>query len=386
MRARSHLTVAVIGTTQTLAWASSYYLPAILADPIAAGLGVPKAVFFGCFSGSLLLQAALGPTIGRAIDRHGGRDVLVLSNLVLAGGLVWLALAHGLVGLAGAWVLLGVGMALGLYDSAFATLTALYGLEARAPITGITLIAGFASTVGWPLSALLNQSFGWRGACLGWAALNLFICLPVNRLLIPRPAAPSHSVAADPTVPAPANGMAVLAFAFGAVGFVTGAMAAHLPRLLELAGASAGAAIAAASLMGPAQVAARLFEFGVLKRLHPLVSTRLALLMHPFGAAFLGVLGGPAASIFALLHGVGNGLLTISRGTLPLALFGPAGYGQRTGIIAAPARVMTAAAPLLFGLLLDAMGIGALIFSAGLSLSALGALAFLRAPPVSARA
>jgi MFS family permease len=386
MRARSNLTVAVIGTTQTLAWASSYYLPAILADPIAAGLGVPKAVFFGCFSGSLLLQAALGPTIGRAIDRHGGRDVLVLSNLVLAGGLVWLALAHGLVGLAGAWVLLGVGMALGLYDSAFATLTALYGLEARAPITGITLIAGFASTVGWPLSALLNQSFGWRGACLGWAALNLFICLPVNRLLIPRPAAPSHSVAADPTVPAPANGMAVLAFAFGAVGFVTGAMAAHLPRLLELAGASAGAAIAAASLMGPAQVAARLFEFGVLKRLHPLVSTRLALLMHPFGAAFLGVLGGPAASIFALLHGVGNGLLTISRGTLPLALFGPAGYGQRTGIIAAPARVMTAAAPLLFGLLLDAMGIGALIFSAGLSLSALGALAFLRAPPVSARA
>ena len=384
MRVRSTLTVAVIGTTQTLAWASSYYLPAILADPIAAGLGVPKAVFFGCFSGSLLLQAALGPMIGRAIDRHGGRGVLVLSNLVLAGGLVWLALAHGPVGLAGAWVLLGVGMALGLYDSAFATLTALYGLEARAPITGITLIAGFASTVGWPLSALLDQSFGWRGACLGWAALNLFICLPMNRLLIPRPAAPSHSVAAEPAVPAAVNGMAVLAFVFGAVGFVTGAMAAHLPRLLELAGASSGAAIAAASLMGPAQVAARLFEFGVLKRLHPLFSTRLALLMHPFGAAFLGVLGGPAASIFALLHGVGNGLLTISRGTLPLALFGPAGYGQRTGIIVAPARVMTAAAPLLFGLLLDAMGMGALVVSAGFSLTALGALALLRAQPASA--
>src|SRR5439155_26135799 len=93
LRARSTLTVAVIGTTQTLAWASSYYLPAILADPIAAGLGIPKSLFFGCFSGSLLLQAALGPMIGKAIDRRGGRDVLVLSNLVLAGGLVWLALA-----------------------------------------------------------------------------------------------------------------------------------------------------------------------------------------------------------------------------------------------------------------------------------------------------
>ena len=384
-RARSTLTVTVIGTTQTLAWASSYYLPAVLADPIAAGLGVPKALFFGCFSASLLLQAALGPMIGRAIDRHGGRDVLVLSNLVLAAGLVWLALAQGPVGLAGAWVLLGIGMALGLYDSAFATLTALYGLEARAPITGITLIAGFASTVGWPLSALLDQNLGWRGACLGWAALNLFVCLPMNRLLIPRPAGLVQSAAVEGAAPAPANGMVVLAFVFGAVGFFTGAMAAHLPRLFELAGASAAAAIAAAALMGPAQVAARLFEFGVLQRLHPLVSTRLALLMHPLGAAILGAFGGPAASVFALLHGAGNGLLTISRGTLPLALFGPAGYGRRTGIIVAPARVTAAAAPLLFGLLLDSMGTGALVISAGLGLAALAALALLRVQPVAAR-
>jgi MFS family permease len=384
-RARSTLTVTVIGTTQTLAWASSYYLPAVLADPIAAGLGVPKALFFGCFSASLLLQAALGPMIGRAIDRHGGRDVLVLSNLVLAAGLVWLALAQGPVGLAGAWVLLGIGMALGLYDSAFATLTALYGLEARAPITGITLIAGFASTVGWPLSALLDQNLGWRGACLGWAALNLFVCLPMNRLLIPRPAGLVQSAAVEGAAPAPANGMVVLAFVFGAVGFFTGAMAAHLPRLFELAGASAAAAIAAAALMGPAQVAARLFEFGVLQRLHPLVSTRLALLMHPLGAAILGAFGGPAASVFALLHGAGNGLLTISRGTLPLALFGPAGYGRRTGIIVMPARVTAAAAPLLFGLLLDSMGTGALVISAGLGLAALAALALLRVQPVAAR-
>src|SRR5262249_55827429 len=87
MRSGSTLTVAVIGTTQTLAWASSYYLPAILAEPIAAGLGVSRALFFGFFSASLLLQAAIGPMIGRAIDRHRGRGVLVLSNLVLAAGL-----------------------------------------------------------------------------------------------------------------------------------------------------------------------------------------------------------------------------------------------------------------------------------------------------------
>jgi MFS family permease len=384
LRTRSTVTVAAIGMTQTLAWGSSYYLPAILADPIAAGLDVPKSLFFGFFSGSLLLQAALGPMIGKAIDRHGGRGVLVLSNLVLGAGLVWLAFAQGPVGLAGAWAALGIGMALGLYDAAFATLTALFGREARGPITGITLIAGFASTVGWPLSALLNENFGWRGACFGWAALNLVVCLPVNRFLVPLPAAPSRGAASEATIPPPANGMLVLAFVFGAVGFVTGAMAAHLPRLLEMSGATATAAIAAASLMGPAQVAARLFEFSVLKRLHPLVSTRLALLLHPLGAAVLGVFGGPAAAAFAVLHGAGNGLLTISRGTLPLVLFGPAGYGLRTGIIAAPARVTTAAAPLLFGLLLNVMGTGALLVSGGLSLAALASLALLRVQPAEA--
>jgi MFS family permease len=383
LRGRPALTVAAIGATQTLAWGSSYYLPAVLADPIAAGLGVPRSLFFGFFSASLLLQAALGPSIGKAIDRRGGRGVLVLSNLVLGVGLVWLALAQGPVALAGAWAVLGIGMALGLYDAAFATLTALYGREARGPITGITLIAGFASTVGWPLSALLNDSFGWRGACLGWAALNLFVCLPVNRFLIPQLTTPSPSAAPEPAIMPAANGMVVLAFVFGAVGFVTGAMAAHLPRLLEMTGATATAAIAAAALMGPAQVAARLFEFGILKRLHPLVSTRLALLMHPVGAVVLGIIGAPAAAAFALLHGAGNGLLTISRGTLPLALFGPAGYGLRTGIIAAPARVTTAAAPLIFGLLLNAMGTGALMVSAGLSLAALLSLALLQVPPAA---
>jgi MFS family permease len=383
---RKTLTVATLGATQTLAWASSYYLPAILAEPIAAGLHVSKSLFFGLFSASLLLQAALGPAIGRAIDRRGGRGVLMLSNLALAVGLCWLGLAQGPIGLAGAWVVLGFGMALGLYDPAFAALTALYGREARSAITGITLIAGFASTVGWPLSAWLDGNFGWRGACLGWAALNLLVCLPVNRFLIPKPSAAALSAPHPSAAPAPTNGMVVLGFVFGAVGFVTGAMAAHLPRLLEMAGASTNAAIAAAALMGPAQVAARLFEFGVLRRLHPLVSTRIALMLHPLGAALLAMFGALAAAPFAMLHGGGNGLLTISRGTLPLALYGPSGYGRRTGIIVAPARVTTAAAPLLFGLLMSRMGLGALVFSAGLSLAAFAGLALLRVQPEAAAA
>jgi MFS family permease len=152
--------VTGLGVSQTLAWASSYYLPAILADPIARGIGVPRTWIFAAFSASLLIAALSGPFVGRIIDRHGGRGVLTLSNLTLAAGLIVLAGVSGAFGLFAAWAVLGAGMALGLYDAGFATLTALYGRQARGPITGITLFAGFASTVSWPLSALLNDVLG----------------------------------------------------------------------------------------------------------------------------------------------------------------------------------------------------------------------------------
>jgi predicted MFS family arabinose efflux permease len=332
------------------------------------------------FSGSLLLSAFLGPTVGRAIDNRGGRGVLVLFNLGLAAGLVLLAFAQGVIGLAAAWAVLGVGMALGLYDAAFATLTGLYGRAARGPITGITLIAGFASTIGWPLSAFLDASLGWRGACLTWAALNLLVCLPLNRFLIPRAPPPERAVEPEGSATASPRGtMAILAFVFAATWFVTGAMAAHMPRLFEIAGASSTAAIAAAALVGPAQVAARLVEFGVLRWIHPLVSARIAAALHPVGAGILAAFGAPAIMAFALLHGAGNGLLTIAKGTLPLAIFGPVGYGLRNGILAAPARAAQAASPLIFGLLIDWLGIGALAISAGISIAALLALMGLRA-------
>jgi len=147
------------------------------------------------------------------------------------------------------------------------TLTGLYGRTARRPITGITLIAGFASTVGWPLSAFLDAQFGWRAACLIWAALHILIGLPLNRLLIPVAPPPMRASEIEGEVsPAPRGAMATLAFVFATTWFVTGAMAAHPPRLLEIAGASTTGAIAAAALVGPAQVAARLVEFGALRR------------------------------------------------------------------------------------------------------------------------
>jgi MFS family permease len=373
--------ILALGTTQTLAWASSMYLPAILADPIARDLGVSSNWVFGAFSAALVLSALLGPRIGRQIDLVGGRSVLSMSNLVLAAGLVLLGFTTSIPLLVLAWLLLGVGMGAGLYDAAFAALGRIYGDAARRSITGITLIAGFASTVGWPLSAWGLETIGWRNTCFAWAAANILIGLPINFLMLPTVKGSKAAVAAavKPHIPIDRT-MIVLAFVFAAAWTVTGAMAAHLPRLMEAAGATTTQAVFAGALIGPAQVAARIFEASFLSRYHPLVSTKLACITHPIGAAILGLAGGGAASVFAVFHGSGNGILTIARGTLPLSIFGPENYGYRLGIIGAPARMAQAAAPLLFGLLIEAMGARVLIVSSALSIAALLALMLLRTP------
>jgi predicted MFS family arabinose efflux permease len=374
--------ILALGTTQTLAWASSYYLPAILADPIGRDLGVSSNWIFAAFSASLVISALLGPRIGRQIDLVGGRPVLSASNLTLAAGLALLGCSYSIPVMVIAWLLLGVGMALGLYDAAFAALGRIYGDTARRSITGITLLAGFASTVGWPLTALGLEHIGWRNTCFAWAAAHILIGLPLNFFMLPPVKGAKAAVAAavKPHI-AIDRTMILLAFAFAAAWSVTGAMAAHLPRILEAAGATTLQAVAAGALIGPAQVFARVVEASLLSRYHPLLSTRLACLTHPIGAVIVALAGGAAASAFAIFHGTGNGILTIARGTLPLAIFGPQNYGYRLGIIGAPARMAQAAAPIAFGLLIDVMGSRVLMVSSALSLSALLALFLLRKEP-----
>jgi MFS family permease len=366
---RRSVIVSTLGITQTLAWGSTYYLPAVFADRIAGDLHISREWFFAVFSGALLLSGLLGPLAGRAIDKHGGRDVLAITNVVFAAGLVALSFASNLFSLALAWTVLGIGMGFGLYEASFATVTALWGREARNAITGITLFAGFASTVGWPLSALYIDAFGWRGACLAWAAMHLLIGLPMNRFLVPKAPEPVHEETAAAVAPSSVPwAMIMLAFVFAGGWFVSTAMAAHLPRLLQALGATPAAAVAAGALVGPAQVGARLIEFSILRHASPMISARLATGLHPIAAVLLALIGAPAAIPFVLLHGGGNGLLTIARGTLPLAMFGAAGYGLRTGILAAPARILQGGAPLLFGLVLDRAGpLYALLLSGSLT-------------------
>lgn len=367
--------IAGLGTSQTLAWASSYYLIAILAPAMARDTGSSQTAVFAAFSASVLISALLGPRVGRTIDSFGGREVLVASNLVFAAGLAVLAAAHSGPALWIGWLVIGAAMGLGLYDSAFATLGRMYGQQARSAITGITLIAGFASTVGWPLSAWGETTIGWRWTCAAWAIGHLVLGLPINALMLPRlrRARTAAAAAGKPHVPMDRR-MWLLGFAFAGGWVVSTAMAAHLPRLLEAAGVTPAHAIAAAALVGPAQVGARVIEASILKRFHPLVSARLSTLTHPIGAALLLLGGGWLAMPFTLLHGAGNGIITIARGTVPLAVFGPENYGYRLGLISAPARVLQAGAPIAFGLLIERFGAYALVFSSLVCLGAAGAL------------
>jgi MFS family permease len=390
----TRLVVIALGTAQTIAWGSTYYLPAVLATPMARDLGLSPVWVFAAFSAAMVLSAFVGPPAGRAIDARGGRSILILSSFVFAAGLAGLGLAQGPVSLFAAWFVIGTGMGMGLYEAAFSTLAGIYGKDARPSITGITLIAGFASTVGWPLSGALEAAIGWRGACFTWAAIHMLIALPLNILLpvgtktrAPAPSTSTAGASTDGTAPTPSHevveppsilAIAALAYVFAATWFASTAMAAHLPRLLEAAGATTAMAITAGALIGPAQVGARVLEYGLLQRFHPLLSARIAAAAHPVGAMVLLIFGGPAAYAFTLLHGAGNGVLTIAKGTLPLALFGPVGYGARQGLLNAPARALQAIAPLVFGFALEAWGANAIWLTAGLGMSATVVLLMLK--------
>jgi predicted MFS family arabinose efflux permease len=388
--ARSRVTA--IGIAQTIAWGSSFYLPAMLAPSMAAAFGRSTSDVFGLLSIALLLAALVSPAAGRLIDRHGGRPVLLVATVLFIAGLVTLAVAGHAAALVAGWLLLGVAMGCGLYDAAFAALVRLLGHEARRSISGITLIAGFASSLGWPLSASMQAAWGWRGACLGWAALHLLVALPLYLWSLPKlgapAAAPPAAAPASPAVPAPAAepansrrpALVLVMLLFVCWSFVSGAVATHLPALLLAAGVPVAGAVAMAALAGPSQVAARVLELSLLSRRSPLLSARLAGLGHPLAAGALLLLGPWAAMPFVVLHGLGNGLLTIVRGTLPLALFGPAGYGARQGFIALPGRLLGAASPWLFGLLIEAQGVRALWLTAAMGGTGLMLLWMLRLP------
>ncbi len=348
--ARGRLAViSALGVVEILAWSSSFYLPAVLAGPIAADTGWPLAWVVGGLSVGLLVAAIASPRVGIAINRHGGRPVLALAALLLAGGHVVIGLAPNLPVFLSGWLVIGLGKGCGLYDPAFATLGRLYGAEARPAITTLTLWGGFASTVCWPLSAFLVEQVGWRGACLAYAGLHLAVTLPLVLGLIPP--APAAAPGAEGTrghgealTPRERRAFLLMAGVLVLSGTVMTLVSVHLITLLQARGVALAAAVSYGALIGPAQVGARIVEMAGKGRHHPLWTLTVAMVLVAAGLAVL-VAGVPAVGVAMVLYGAGNGIYSIARGTVPLALFGPGRYAALVGRLARPGLAAQALAP-----------------------------------------
>jgi MFS family permease len=381
--------VPVLGVTQIVAWGTIFYSPVLTVPQIAAERGWSLSFGMGGFSLGLLTAGLASPFVGAAIDRHGGHVVMTAGSLVGAIGLAALVHAAHPIAYLAVWMLLGLGLAASLYDAAFATLGRIFGAAARTPITVLTLAGGFASTAGWPATHLLLGAVGWRGTYLVYAALLALLCAPLHAFALPRDrAAPDTQpadVAAKPQALLPAHGVAfaLVAAAFASYAFVPSALSAHLLAIFGRTGIDAASVVMIGALFGPAQVAARVLELAFGRNLHPLLLARFAvgLLVAAFGLlAALGI-SVPVAAAFAVMFGAANGLITIARGAVPLALFGPTGYGRLIGRIAGPSLVMQAMAPLVLAFVVErASDSAALGFTAAFALIALSCFAAIRRP------
>ena len=342
--------VLVLGVTEILAWGAIFYPPVLTVPLIAHERGWSVAFAMGGFSLALLTAGLVSPRVGSMIDRHGGHRVMPLGSLTAALGLALIVCADHPAAYVAVWLLLGVAIAATLYDPAFATLGRIFGATARRPITALTLGGGFASTVSWPATHFLLEAVGWRGTYLVYAALLALVAAPLQAFALPRTRAKptAQPVQARSVVLAPIGWPFLLvAAAFAAYAFVPSGLSAHLLAIFGRAGIDATTVVAIGALFGPAQVAARIGELMFARGIHPLLIARFALAMLLAAFALIALFGltVAAAASFAVMFGMANGLLTIARGAVPLALFGAAGYGHIVGRIGAPYLAMQAIAP-----------------------------------------
>ncbi|MBI2717002.1 MAG: MFS transporter [Rhizobiales bacterium] len=361
--------ITALGIAQILAWGTSFYFPAVFAEPILHDTGWSLGWIVGGTSIGLLVAGLISPQVGRVIDRHGGRPVLLASSLFYAAGLIGVGLAPALPVYLAAWVLIGLGMGTGLYDAVFAALGRMYGTAARQPITNLTLFGGFASTVCWPLSAFMIEHVGWRSACFLYAGLHLLVALPLQMAVVRRAPAPADGKTAEddkdmPAEPARiANETAIfglLAVVLSIAAGVGSIVVVHLLIFLQARGVDFAIAVSLGTLFGPAQVGARVVERLFGNRYHPIWTMIASCTLMAIGLLLLSG-NFPVLLLVILLYGAGYGISWIGRGTLPLALFGPLRFPRLMGKLAFPSLIVQALAPSAGALLIESGGPNATI-------------------------
>ena len=382
--------ITALGIAQILAWGTSFYFPAVFAEPIVAETGWSLGFVVGGTSIGLLTAGLISPQVGRTIDVHGGRPVLMASSLFYAAGLALVGFSPALPIYLAGWVLIGIGMGSGLYDAVFAALGRMYGSEARGPITNLTLFGGFASTVCWPLSAFMIEQFGWRSACFIYAAIHLFVMLPLQAAVV-GPARKLEERHTIQTAAADASWISNEALIFGLLALVLSIAAGigsivvvHLLIFLQARGVDFATAVSLGTIFGPAQVGARVIASLFGKRYHPIWTMIASCTLMAVGLLLL-FGAGQALIVMILLYGAGYGISWIGRGTLPLALFGPVRFPRLMGKLAFPSLIVQALAPSAGALLLEAKGanatIGVLMVFALINVTLIGSLWWLCRKP-----
>ena len=343
--------ISALGVVMIFTWGSTYYLMAVLAAPIAADTGWPLSGITAALSVGMLVAGLASPTVGRAISHHGGRPVLAIGCVLIALGLSVIALAPHLWLFWVGWLLLGVGMAAGLYDPAFASLGRLYGADARRAITMLTLWGGFASTVCWPLSTVMLETWGWRGVAGAYAAIHICLTLPLVLIVLPAEQKRVPETVTGATNKASLQGQEKTVFILMAVllvlnGLIAVNIATWLFTFLQAQGYALAVAVGLGTLIGPSQVAARVLEMLGGGRHHP-IWTMIASAAGIGTGVVLLASGLDGAGMALILFGGGNGLFSIARGALPLAVFGVDRYPAIIGQLARPSLIAAAAAPML---------------------------------------
>lgn len=376
-------TVFCLAVAQLISWGVSYYLIGVFGALIEAEFGWGSGVVYGGFAAALLVMGATSSLAGRLIDRHGGRRMMIAGAALTALGCLMLAVCQSRPAYYAAWLVLGVAMRLSLYDAAFAALARIGGRQSRRAMSQITLLGGLASTAFWPIGHLLAQNLGWRGAVAAYAGFAL-LTVPLY-LALPRAAAGPDEARRDtlsepPPLASGPRDVLVLGGLYGLivslVSFLAAGMSAHMIGILTGLGVGGATAVWVAALRGVGQSVARLCEVLFGQRLDPLVLNLLAALVLPaaFAAGLLSGVSLAAAAAFAFLYGVGNGLLTLTRGSLPLVLLDRRTYGATVGRLIAPGFVLAAAAPVVYALAAERFGqAGVLLLSAALGAVALAA-------------
>jgi predicted MFS family arabinose efflux permease len=393
----SRRTVLFVGLSQLINWGITYYLVGAFGTLIAADLGWSPPVVYGGFTSGLVVMGLVSPVAGRTIDLYGGRRVMILGSVLAAIGCAGIALAHGIITYYAAWVCVGLAMRLTLYEAAFAALARIGGPEAKNPISQITLLGGLASTTFWPIGHLLAEHFGWRGAVLAYSGFAL-LTIPLH-LAIPTSRYDHARTGQSETkhVPLAQNGRdrlvaaSLYATIASLANFLNSGMSSHMIALLAGYGIAASTAVWISSLRGIGQSSSRFSEVMFGSRIHPLTLNLLAAMVLPF-CFVAGLFSGKlliAAIVFAFFYGAGNGILTITRGTLPLALFDHSTYGAYTGQLLVPSFILSAFAPIAYAFVIGRFGEGgALYLSAALAMVILAAAVTLKikfGPPLRGR-